>query len=139
MTPIQRGLLQARYRSDVPKFDKIEPVQGECYHNVYKFMDSNPYDGWTVVHGIAVGQGPIKGVKHGHAWVEKETSDGTWVYDPSFDVLVMLPFYYQEGNITNTVKYKIKEFFRNIVDSEHSGPWDSTIGLTSQHALAGVL
>ncbi len=101
---------------------------GDCYRAAGKYvMDSGLFGGnqnLILVHGIVTGQGPIRGIQYGHAWVE----DGDTVIDVSSgrDLRMPKPIYYALGNIdeTQTVRYTSEEMRRKILDSKHWGPWD---------------
>lgn len=128
MKSIAIGILRNRYNQEkLPPYKKAQVSKGECYHNCFYFMFENTDLNWKVVHGAVKGQGRIKNVIHGHAWVEVDYNGITWVYDPTCDVLVMKHYYYDEGNISYTVKYCKEQYTNMVVESEHSGPWDSKI------------
>ena len=121
------------------------PVSGDCYEAAGKYMmeqcqtrDCN----LTLVHGEVAGQGPLEGIRYGHAWVE----DGGTVIDKSNGRDVRLPktIYYSIGNIAapdmskwgkpefgqdiftggNLHKYSWEETRAKILDSGNWGPWD---------------
>lgn len=75
----------------------------------------------VLVHGIPLGQGPIEGVRFGHAWVEVNQS----VIDPHKGVFLKRE-YYEVGRIEYTVRYEA-DYFMNLLKSEGCGPWDSKI------------
>lgn len=78
-------------------------------------------EGFLLCHGTAIGHGPIKGVKFGHAWLEKKGM----VLDLSNGHNIMLDkeIYYKKGNIANVKKYTADETARIILKYEHWGPW----------------
>ncbi len=76
-----------------------------------------------LVHGEVTGQGPIEGVKYGHAWVE----DGGTVIDVSNgrDIRMSKAAYYALGGIGDNVhKYNLAQFRRKVSKFGHWGPWD---------------
>jgi len=103
---------------------------GDCYEtNGRYFMDRALFPGkdknLRLVHGEVTGQGPLEGVKYGHAWVE----DGNTVIDVSNGKNVKIPkeVYYNLGQIkknNNMHVYKPEEFRRKVMQHEHWGPWD---------------
>jgi hypothetical protein len=110
---------------DIPE----EHKGGDCYEAAGRYvMDNALFPGdnpnLILVHGEVTGQGPIAGVKFGHAWVE----DGDLVRDYSRDRKVEMPkiVYYALGNIeeSKVFKYTPEEMRRKILDYEHWGPWD---------------
>lgn len=101
---------------------------GDCYEtNGRYFMDHGLFggEGMRLVHGEITGQGSLKGVNYGHAWVE----DGNTVIDVSNGKSVRMPkaLYYALGNIEhndNFHKYTASEFRKKLLKHEHWGPWD---------------
>lgn len=112
---------------------KFGPVRlasglGDCYEaNGQFFMDKAVFPGkdpnMRLVHGEVTGQGPLEGVKYGHAWVE----DGNTVIDVSNGRNVRMPkdAYYRLGRIEDNVHhYTAQEFRRKVTQYGHWGPWD---------------
>ena len=68
------------------------------------------------------GQGPLEGVKFGHAWIE----EGSNVRDVSNGKNLVMPraAYYALGQIVRTKKYVYMQFVKKVVDTGHWGPWD---------------
>ena len=101
---------------------------GDCYEAAGKYiMDkclfAGPNCDLILVHAEVTGQGPIQGLKHGHAFV----LDGDTVIDRSNGRDVRLPkqVYYNLGNIgDNLHEYTFKEFRRKVTEYRHWGPWD---------------
>lgn len=92
------------------------------YINEFDFVGT-PY----VVHAEVTGQGNIKGVKYGHAWVEDDFN----VYDYSNDRKIVIPkaLYYFIGKIETDNpkkyrKYTFEEARKKMFDSGHYGCWD---------------
>ena len=100
---------------------------GDCYNVHGKMMidkvHRNEDAGWKIVHGIATGQGPIKGVKFGHCWLEK----GPLVFDFSNGKSIVMPKsqYYRIGKIKKTKKYTGKEYMKRVSETGTYGPQSS--------------
>ena len=81
-------------------------------------------DDIMLVHGEVTGQGPIAGIKFGHAWIEI----GDEVLDVSRGRSVRMPkvLYYGLGNVEEdkVFKYTPEEMRRKILEYGHWGPWD---------------
>ena len=88
-------------------------------------------DNWTepdilLVHGEVSGQGPLEGVRFGHAWIEI----GDEVIDKANGKNIRMPkdVYYAVGNIKDKpgklFKYTWSEARRKMLEHEHYGPWD---------------
>lgn len=79
-----------------------------------------------VVHGEVEGQGKIKGLRYGHAWVE----DDVYVYDfsNSKNLMLIKQVYYYLGKI-NQDKPKIYKYYfsqarKKMIKTGDFGPWD---------------
>ena len=109
--------------------DQFEAPVGDCFEAAYKKL----YDVFRdhpeakLVHAIVTGQGDIKGVQHGHAWVEI----GNTVLDYSNGRTIEMPkqIYYAVGNIdpSNSDEYKTysyKEMADISMDQGTYGPWE---------------
>ena len=102
--------------------------KGDCYEAAGRYMMEqcmSAGDGCklVLVHAEVTGQGPIKGVRYGHAFV----LDGNAVIDKSngreFQMLKRL--YYEIGKIGDNVhEYSFEEFRNKILQHGHWGPWD---------------
>ena len=117
-------------------------ANGDCYEAAGKYMMTKCQfggncDNLTLVHGEVSGQGPLTGIRYGHAWVE----DGDTVIDKSNGRDLRMPkaFYYAIGQISretfdedgynpvggqNVHRYSWPEAREKIVGYEHWGPWD---------------
>jgi len=73
-----------------------------------------------LVHAIIIGQGPIEGVEHGHAWIE----DGDTVFDPANNIRLPKDEYYALARIQKAVKYTFKELKRKVTEHRTWGAWD---------------
>ena len=96
-------------------------MAGHCYDDSFEYLLQNPDR--TLVHGIVAGQGKLKGIRYGHAWIEH----GDIVYDPSLDKRFPLVWYYAVGQIEYVVKYDFKEARTMILLEGTYGPWDKEI------------
>ena len=109
--------------------DQFESPVGDCFEAAYKKLYEvfREHPEAKLVHAIVTGQGPIKGVQHGHAWVEI----GDTVLDYSNGRTIEMPkqIYYAVGNIdpSNSNKYKtysFKEMADISMDQGTYGPWE---------------
>jgi hypothetical protein len=79
-----------------------------------------------VVHGEVEGQGKIKGLRYGHAWVE----DDVYVYDFSNgkNLMLLKEVYYYLGKINQDkpklYKYSFLEARKKMLETGDYGPWD---------------
>lgn len=107
---------------------------GDCYEAAVDFLMQHgtlgPFGAGDpdliLVHGEVTGQGPLEGVKYGHAWVE--TPDGL-VIDVSNGRAIRLPIpdYYalaRMGSRPNVHKYTQQEVRRKLSETGHYGAWD---------------
>ena len=102
---------------------------GDCYRaNGNRFVDLSNENGPTrlrLVHGIvATGSGHMKGVRHGHCWIE----DGDVVTDCSDGSCNKYEkqLYYAIGNIQEDEvrHYDVKQFAMHTAVNMHWGPWE---------------
>jgi len=115
---------------------------GDCYEAAAKYMMDECNFGAddcdiVLVHGEVGGQGPLEGVRYGHAWVE----DGDTVIDKSNGKDLRMPkvVYYALGQINretfggggydpvggqNVHRYTWPEVRKKLLDYKHWGPWD---------------
>jgi len=111
------------------KFSRqVNDRAGRCYEcSADELVDGNLFSdrlkGWSLVHGIPMGQGAIDGLRYGHAWLEK----GNQVTDVVADVTMDKDAYYAMGHIEKTVKYTYDEAKKKMVETGHYGPWDEDI------------
>jgi len=79
-----------------------------------------------VVHGEVEGQGKIKGLRYGHAWIE----DDVYVYDFSNgkNLMLLKEVYYYLGKIIQDkpklYKYSFPEARQKMLKTGEFGPWD---------------
>ena len=100
-------------------------MRGNCYEAAAKLLTAHRgCAGAELVHGTVTGQGPIAGVRYGHAWVEV----GDVVLDPSNGrfVVARKSAYYAVGEITEPVsRYGFEVALRLMLKHRHYGPWTS--------------
>ena len=103
-------------------------ANGDCYEAAGKYiMDECVFTPKNctliLVHAEVSGQGPLEGVRYGHAFI----LDGDTVIDKSNgrDVRIPKATYYSVGQIgANVHEYAFEDFRRKILEHEHWGPWD---------------
>jgi hypothetical protein len=101
---------------------------GDCFEAAGRYMMEHAiFPGGkphlVLVHGEVTGQGPIEGLKYGHAWIE----DGGTVIDVSMGRNIRMPKreYYSIGRIGKNVhRYTAEQFRKKVLKHEHWGPWD---------------
>ena len=116
---------------------------GDCFEAAGKLMMDLSMSGEDMcdvrlVHGEVAGQGPVEGIKFGHAWIEK-TEKLPEVYGKLEMVLdhsngeekeMPKAIYYWLGKISddfgnaNTHSYTYDEFSGKVAESGNWGPWD---------------
>ena len=108
---------------DLPKKNKA----GDCYMVSAKYLENEYFKGnknLVLVHGEVEGQGAIRGLRYGHAWVE----NGDMVIDKSNGKNLEIPkvIYYSIGNIkpNEVFKYNYEQMLKKTLESGHWGPWD---------------
>ena len=104
-----------------------ESKPGDCYQVSGRFiMDTGGDDKHRLVHGMVDGQGSLKGLRYGHAWVEY----GNKVIDNSNGKYreYAKDMYYNVGNIVSkdTKYYNLTEARNWIAKTKHWGPWEMT-------------
>lgn len=99
---------------------------GDCYEAALKYLLKNSKNNLLLVHGEVTGQGAIKGIKYGHAWIE----NGENVIDVSNGRDIKLPkiIYYALGHIKDKsdklFKYDLKSANKMILRYRTYGPWE---------------
>ena len=104
-------------------------AKGDCYEAAFKYIMEKslfgPENRLVLVHGTPLGQGPIEGLRFGHAWVE----DGNTVIDRSNGGNTHMPKrdYYELGNIDpkDSYRYSWSEAREMASKFKHYGPWES--------------
>ena len=101
--------------------------EGDCYEAAAKLLYAHrSCPGIALVHGTVTGQGPVAGIRYGHAWVEV----GDVVLDPSNGrfVVARKPAYYAAGEINEPVmRYTFAEAAREMIETGHYGPWETRL------------
>ena len=127
------GFIKEKYTGDnwqlLEVDDQFQAPVGDCFEAAYKKLYEvfREHPEAKLVHAIVTGQGPIKGVQHGHAWVEI----GDTVLDYSNGRTIEMPkqIYYAVGNVdpSNSDEYKtysFKEMADISLDQGTYGPWE---------------
>jgi hypothetical protein len=106
--------------SKLPSFAR-EHYSGDCG----ALINAADPDELTLVHAEITGQGPIEGMKLGHAWVE---TDSGWVIDCSNgnDIVMRRDQYYRVARVTRSKvhRYTAEETVKNMLKFGNYGPWD---------------
>jgi len=104
--------------------------EGDCYEAAAKLLYAHrSCPGIVLVHATVTGQGPISGMRYGHAWIEI----GDVVLDPSNGrfVCARKAAYYAVGEINEPVtRYAFEEAARQMLETRHYGPWETRPILT---------
>jgi len=92
-------------------------TKGDCYYAAFRMITDSTDEKLLLVQGEVEGGG----VKHGHAWLEKDEM----AIDPSNGQVRKMPkdLYYAIGNISKTFNNK-KEVRYWAVKTGHAGPWE---------------
>ena len=105
-----------------------ENINGDCYDKAYRYFNDNPAKDSKIVRGMVDGQGPLKGIRYDHAWIEQ----GDWVIDPSNKRKnpIRLPriVYYAIGNIKEEqlLRFGEKEVLENVKRTGRTSDWKLT-------------
>lgn len=105
---------------------------GDCYEAAGRYFSEAAFAGqavgYTLVHGVVSGHGPLRGRRFGHAWVEVDDGPVVMVVDPSNDRTVVMARtdYYRLGRVLpeECRRYTPEEAVIEMVRSEHWGPWE---------------
>jgi hypothetical protein len=104
--------------------------EGDCYEAAAKLLYAHrSCPGIVLVHGTVTGQGPIAGIRYGHAWIEA----GDVVLDPSNGrfVCARKSAYYAAGEIREPVsRYDFEAAAWQMLETRHHGPWETCPILT---------
>lgn len=102
-------------------------LNGDCYVAAYRTMESNAKNNLRLVHGLASGQGNLKGIRYNHAWVESESV----VYDNSNGRRLELPksVYYKLGKIkeSEVFRYTRSDMYKMASKFGTYGPWEKKL------------
>lgn len=118
--------------------EKDLKATGDCYVDAVRFIQNedplmnndDDYE-YLLVHGLAVGRGPIEGVVFNHAWVE--TRNGQTAIDPSTNprdpVTMPTLVYYALGNIDkkSVYRYTPMQARKKMASSGTYGPWETKL------------
>jgi len=110
--------------ADIPEENK----GGDCYRCAAKYVLDNP-ETYTLAHAVVTGQGPIEGLRYGHAFVLFDRDGVEYVKDLSADVEMPSALYFAIGRIDSekVVTYTSEEAIHKMIEFEHWGPWDKNI------------
>jgi len=101
---------------------------GDCFIVAYRLAMSH---GYKLVHALAIGQGPIKGIQYSHAFNLLESGEFgiDWVIDKSngLDVKIPAAVYFKLGGIKVSKTYTRQEAMRHALETRNYGPWDPKI------------
>lgn len=125
-------------------------TDGDCFDAAYRALKEligAGADNPTIVHGLPLGQGPIEGVRHWHAWAEGTVAGERVVLDLSNGRRLQLPadVYRAIGNVVHAWEFTHEQACKEMVSRGHWGPWldefEDLIGLlhpddTSEYANA---
>ena len=98
---------------------------GECFNKTadYALDHWDESDDVKIIHGLIIGQGPIEGILHGHAWLQK----GDQVIDLENNISLDVSTYEALAQIKYKKEYTIKEALKAMSEAGHKGPWDRKI------------
>jgi len=109
---------------------KLKPT-GNCFEIHGKFMQDALFDktkeGFTLVHAEVSGQQHLKGLRFGHAWLEK---DGLVFDYTNSKIIENVPkeLYYILGAVIEApgkyARYTEREINKMVCKYEHWGPWE---------------
>lgn len=115
--------------------------RGDCFVVAAHFVIQHAQKARSVVtlcHGIIVGQGPIEGVRHWHAWAEVTvtekrngfTTSTRYAVDMSNGKAVVEPArsYRALARAERVWEYTPVEARERMLDTEHYGPWEGDDG-----------
>ena len=103
---------------------KTKPViEGLCFEKALCYIIEHESDDLRLIHGRAIGRGPIQGIKFSHAWIEDSKRSIAIDLDKKEPKELPLIVYYLLGNITNVQKYTRKEAMEKALETRHYGPW----------------
>ena len=101
---------------------------GDCFRTAYRtFMELN-YDGnYRLVHAMIDGQGPVKGLRFVHAWVED--LDNQVVIDntlPEDRRILPIRFYYHIAHVDlkELEGYSMDQVLDYSIKDQTYGPWN---------------
>jgi hypothetical protein len=98
--------------------------KGNCYRLAAQWVMNNREH--KLVHAEVTGEGPIKGIRYGHAFTTfTDESLSERVFDPSGEVKMSKAQYFKRGKINpdEIIEYSHEEVLENILKHETWGPW----------------
>jgi hypothetical protein len=98
---------------------------GDCYEAAAKLLlfGNMPLDA-RLVHGNVIGQGPVAGIRYGHAWVEID--DIVFDHSNGRRVVMRREEYYRLGQIKRVRRYHPIDARIKLMTRLHYGPWRQT-------------
>ena len=104
---------------------------GDCYeaavHTMMRLCDEGDTSHYRLVHAEIVGQGPIEGVRHGHAFVVDVVKDLAYDESNGKKVCWPLPVYASVARINearNWYVYTMKQASHWMLETGVYGPWE---------------
>jgi hypothetical protein len=102
-------------------------ARGNCYQAAAEwivdcYMAGQDLADIRVCHGTALGQGPIAGIRFGHAWIEVDEDTVLEVANGAYDEFDRAG-YYALGRIRNVQRYDFEQARRAMLDHGVYGPW----------------
>ena len=107
--------------ADIPEENK----GGDCYQCAANYVMSHP-ETHTLAHAVVTGQGPIEGLRYGHAFALFDRDGVEYVKDFNADVEMPSALYFAVGRIDpeKVVTYTSEEAIHKMIEFETWGPWD---------------
>ena len=93
---------------------------GNCYQSAGTLIADMPDDA-LLCHGTVTGQGPVEGIKFGHAWIE--INDIVIDKSNGNNICMDKERYYSIGKIKNVRRYSKSTALKNLLKYETFGPW----------------
>lgn len=97
--------------------------RGDCYEAATRLiLEAGPRCDLRVCQGEPMGQGPIAGIRHGHAWVERRGLVWDLCHSPN---PLPAPLYYAIGRIEaeRVRRYTHSDVLYALRTEGHYGPW----------------
>lgn len=104
---------------------------GNCYEDCLHLLCEHPT--WILVHGFpCLADGPDKGKRYGHAWMEYELMGITWCLDHLHqDMPIPAALFYHVGKINplHCAYYRAQDVFELMETMGVSSPWVEMKGI----------
>lgn len=81
----------------------------------------------VLVHALVIGQGPLKGIKYCHAWVEDTRLNLVYDYSNNRELVIPKEIYYRAGKVSEVHKYDSDAVWNQAVMHKTYGPWDENL------------